>query len=204
MSLSNMLSGSDSELQNEVFHKFKNGDQASFKTIFEFYYSLVYKFVASIINHKEDAADIANDTFVTLWKTKAGLKEATALKSYLLTVSANAARNYLKKNKVAKRYVREMIHTTEEAEQERNARVDAVFFFQLEQLMTVLPTGCRSVFEMIYFQNLETEEIAQKLGITNRTVLNQKSKAVQLLRKGIQLQNNLVLLELYETWIRHH
>jgi len=191
-------------LKTEVFTNFTKGDRASFKTIFEYYYGFVFKFVSNIIQHDEDAADITSDTFVTLWKTKDRIKEPQALKSYLCTISTNAARDYFKKNKVARKYVREMSRTMDDKDIQTDAKFRAVMYLQLEEAMTTLPTGCRSVFEMIYFENLKTEEIAQKLRITPRTVLNQKGKAIKLMRKAVLVQNNIALLELYELIVRHH
>ncbi|MBN8856205.1 MAG: hypothetical protein BGO55_08565 [Sphingobacteriales bacterium 50-39] len=203
MSLSILLPGSESELRTEVFHKFKKGDRASFKTIFDYYYLFVIRFVHGIINSWEDAEDIAQDAFVNLWKTREQLEKPEALKAYLMTSSANGARNYLKKNKVTERYVREMTHTMALTEAEKLEGIRAEVFRDIEEAMHILPPGCRSVFEMIYFENLKTKEIATKLRITPRTVLNQKGKAIKMLRKAMLLQNNIALLELFEAFIRH-
>jgi RNA polymerase sigma-70 factor (ECF subfamily) len=52
-------------------------------------------------------------------------------------------------------------------------------------LIETLPNKCRTIFKLIYFEDASTDEVAEKLKITPRNVLNQKSRAIQLLKKKL-------------------
>ena len=57
-----------------------------------------------------------------------------------------------------------------------------------ERIMIViegLPQKCKEVFEMSRFDGLKYNEIADKLGISVKTVENQMSKALKVLREKL-------------------
>jgi len=187
----------------EVLNKLKHGDHTAFKTFYDFHYSFVFRFVNKLIGNEADAQDITVESFTILWQKRARIKDPQTVRSYLFTISKNAALDYLKKSKIARRYTSEMSRAAFSHE-ETNAVIWATVMAEFEQRITDLPPGCRNVFEMIYYQNLETDEIANKLNISKQTVLNQKNKAIQLMRKWVAVQNNLLLLEVFEIWARRH
>jgi DNA-directed RNA polymerase specialized sigma subunit, sigma24 homolog len=45
-----------------------------------------------------------------------------------------------------------------------------------------LPPMCKAVFKELYFRQSTTKEAAARLGISERNVLNQKARAISLLR----------------------
>ncbi len=57
-----------------------------------------------------------------------------------------------------------------------------------------LPEQCRLVFKMSRFEELKYSEIADKLGISIKTVENQMGKALRIMRE--QLQDYLPLITL--------
>ena len=193
----------NNDLMKEVLNKLKHGDHTAFKTFYDFHYSFVFRFVNKLIGNEADAQDITVESFTILWQKRARIKDPQTVRSYLFTISKNAALDYLKKSKIARRYTSEMSRAAFSHE-ETNAVIWATVMAEFEQRITDLPPGCRNVFEMIYYQNLETDEIANKLNISKQTVLNQKNKAIQLMRKWVAVQNNLLLLEVFEIWARRH
>ncbi|MES1161104.1 MAG: sigma-70 family RNA polymerase sigma factor, partial [Bacteroidota bacterium] len=66
-----------------------------------------------------------------------------------------------------------------------NEIIDAEVFIVLARLIEQLPGKCRKIFELIYYNNMTTSEIAQEMGITNQNVLNQKARAIHILRSGL-------------------
>jgi RNA polymerase sigma-70 factor (ECF subfamily) len=52
-------------------------------------------------------------------------------------------------------------------------------------LIETLPNKCKTIFKLIYFEDASTDEVAEKLHITPRNVLNQKRRAIQLLKKKL-------------------
>ena len=65
----------------------------------------------------------------------------------------------------------------------------------LAQAISKLPERCREIFELSRFENLKNKEIAEKLRITEKTVENQITKALNILRK--ELKDFLPLFMMY-------
>ena len=63
---------------------------------------------------------------------------------------------------------------------------------RLQQALNDLPEQCRLVFQLSRFEELRYREIADKLGISVKTVENQISKALKILR--LQLADYLPVL----------
>ena len=63
--------------------------------------------------------------------------------------------------------------------------------------MEELPARCLEILKMAFLQNLKNSEIARRLGITNRTVINQKSNALKTLRMALLSVALQVLLSVF-------
>lgn len=58
----------------------------------------------------------------------------------------------------------------------------------LSKKIESLPDKCRKIFELIYINNLNSAEVAAVLGISKRNVLNQKARAIHIVRASIPTQ----------------
>ena len=66
------------------------GSHAAFAEIVSRHYQPVYRLVWRMTNGGADAEDMAQEAFVKLWKNPAQVREAAALKGWLMRVAANA------------------------------------------------------------------------------------------------------------------
>ena len=53
---------------------------------------------------------------------------------------------------------------------------------QLHQALRDLPEQCRTIFQMSRFEELKYQEIADRMGLSIKTIENQMGKALKLLR----------------------
>lgn len=70
-----------------------------------------------------------------------------------------------------------------------NSNEEKINLHQLEDAIELsvkeLPGRCREIFRMSRYQNMSVKEIAQKLGISHKTVENQLTAALKHLRKSL-------------------
>jgi RNA polymerase sigma-70 factor (ECF subfamily) len=66
----------------------------------------------------------------------------------------------------------------------------------IEQSLNKLPPRCNQIFKLSRFDGLKNQDIAEKLGITKRTVELQISNALKFLRKDLNPYLPLFLLSL--------
>jgi len=106
-----------------------------------------------------------------------------SLAAYLYRAVYNESLNHLKHKKVKLTY---QTHITRSMKDQTDGAHKKVMFSELERRLqkaiNELPEQCRTIFQMSRFEELRYLDIAQRLGISVKTVENQMGKALKLLR----------------------
>ena len=166
------------------FNEFKAGNNLAFKFYFDEYKQMIFYNSYRIVRDMAAAEDIASDTFKKLWENRAKIETEDHIGAFLRRVSRNLSLNFIK-HEVRKtnaeeelRYLNEDLDGTDLA----NDLIANEATKKIYQAIESLPGQCKAVFKLLYFEQASTREAAQKLGLTERNVLNQKARAIQLLR----------------------
>lgn len=159
------------------------GDRAAFEQVFRTHYRPLCAFALQYVKDGDRAQDLVQDLFVRLWQDRERLNVTTSLKSYLFTAVRNRCLNAVASTGRL-RALDEEVHDRPEEEQrtevehaERAARVQAA--------IEALPEERRKVFRMSRDEGLKYHEIAERLGISIKTVENQMGKALKTLREEL-------------------
>ena len=167
------------------------GGEKGFKQIFETYYPRLLRFAGEYTGDRHEAENILQNVFLKLWEKRASLPIDINLNAYLLTMVKNHCMDFLKHQQVVNRY---HINRKTELQQEMAFNYYAVGKFDPEQIdietlellvekaISELPEQCRKIFELSRYEGLKYREIAEKLGISVKTVETQMSKALKILR----------------------
>ncbi len=168
-----------------------------FDFIFQYYYSGMCAYAETILKDEKAVEDIVQDIFVTLWIKGEKTEITGSLKNYLFTSVKNRCFDYLKHQKVKSQSIVKLKylenvnqHTPENwyAETELQKIID--------DTLNTLPPRCREIFQLSRFEGLKNQEIADRLGLSKRTVELQISKALKVLRKDLSPYLPLFLLSL--------
>ncbi len=150
-----------------------------FRELFKPLCSLAMKYLGDL----DEARNLVHEVFITVWEKFDSLPPDTNYKSYLFTSVRNRCLNYLrdKKNhlpleKLAESKFSETNTQLETAELEK----------EIELAINSLPEKCRQIFELNRMEGLKYAEIAEKLGISVKTVEAQMSKALSVLRDHLK------------------
>ena len=177
--------------------QFIEGNQAAFKKIYDDRYDSLYDFVFAKIMNADESGDIVSETFIKLWGDREKITTYRHICGFLFTVAKNACKNYhraaAKKRRREKEleYLQSGVYT---ADQLLEQKVLDGMYEQIEKL----PGKCKEVFKMIFFEGAETYEVAQRLSISRQNVLNQKARALHLLRTAMGFQSTACLLLLLD------
>lgn len=164
-----------------LLQKMSEGDSGSFNLLYEKYWKLVYSSAIKRLKDHEKAQDITQDIFANLWFKRSDL-QIDNLPAYLYTTVRNKVLNLFEKEK---RYIpiEQLIFD--------NLRfgegADAValrheFMKAYEALVESLPLQRKKIFRYHFDQGLSTEEIAQRMALSRKTVQNQLGRAVISIR----------------------
>ena len=155
------------------------------EVIFTSYYSLLCYFAFRYVQNDEAARDIVQDLFVGLMEKKPAFQSEVHLKNFLYLTVKNNCLNYLR-SKLSREHYIEYIKR-EAREDEFDCRVmEAEIYQKLNKAVEMLPTECRKVFELYFFEGMDNEAVARTLQISIHTVKAQKKRGKQILRKNLR------------------
>lgn len=160
-------------------------DQEKFRLLFLKFYPKVKAFITYFVKSEITAEDLSQDIFEQLWEKRDFLPEIKFLNAYVFRMAKNAAINYLKSQKVKDDFVTSYVASSDYSIEED------VYAKELELLIRLtiekMPEQRRKIFEMSRYKNLKNAEIAEKLGISKKTVENHLNIALKQIRRAILL-----------------
>lgn len=171
------------------------GNEDAFTEIYARYWKLLFYIAGKRLNNHVEAEETVQNIFTDLWARRSTLQITSSLKYYLA-----AAVQYQVMYHLAKR--RNIISIENTAENRSEASADRFITFhelelQIQSLVQELPEKCRLVYRLSREQGLNNKEIAQKLGIAEKTVENQLTKALGRIRAGLGDERFLLLMVVF-------
>ena len=163
--------------------RLSRGDAEAFAVIFNKYYGKVVRFVTSVVKDSAAAQDIAQDVFVKLWSGRSALEKLRSLDDWLFILSRNAALDSLKSPRSRQAPLSD--DGNEIPSEETGADVLADINIRQEEIRTFvsgMPARRREIFSLSRYQGLSNDEIAEKMGVSKKTVENQLYLACRAIR----------------------
>lgn len=165
----------------------RNGDERAFEQMFKGHYQSLCSFANSFLGDIDEAEEIVQQVFYSLWAKRESIEVNSTLKSYLYKAVHNSSLNKIKQGKVRQLYADGYKAT---ANVTTHSTTDIVQGKELEAIINdaiaELPEQCGVVFKMSRFGNLKYAEIADELNISVKTVENHMGKALKLMREKLK------------------
>lgn len=177
-----LIGGNDSILVRQL----RQGDMHSFDLIYKHYSQRLYGFAFSILKNHEDSKEIVQDTFLKLWNTREQLKSDQPLKAYLFKISYNTSIDLIRHRLKNEKYVEYLkLHFSEDGGDVENLADYNELSDTIEKIVAEFPEQRQRIFRMSREEGLSHAEIADKLGITTKTVENHINLALKTVRKKL-------------------
>jgi len=174
-------------LEQSLYVALKEGKETAFEMIFKTYYRPLCNYAYSFLNDKDEAEEVVQSSFISIWEKRNEISIQTSFKSYLYRVVRNACLNVIKHERVKQQHAD---YEKARGEPSHESVAQAVTASELEQriygAMKVLPEQCRLVFQLSRFEELKYQEIADQLNISIKTVENQMGKALKIMRTQLK------------------
>lgn len=170
----------------ELTDLLKSGDHAAFTTIYHRYWPLLYAHARKMLRDDQEAMDIVQELFTTLWTKAPELALNTSLKAYLYAAVRNFTLNQIRRGKLRDQYVASLAGYLEKGEFVTDEQVIcADFMRRIEQEVSGLPPKVRAIFEMSRHQGLSHKQIAQEMDMTDNAVKKSINRTLKVLRAQI-------------------
>ncbi len=147
----------------------------------------MYPVCIRYIGDRDQAEDVLQDGFITLFAKLETYKGDGSFEGWARRVFVTTALMALRKKDALK--MSEDLETARGMKSETASQTQQIGYKELMQLVTSLPPGFRTVFNMYSIEGYSHKEIAETLGISETT------SRTQLSRARIWLQNKIKEIE---------
>ena len=165
----------------------QEGNETAFEMLFKTYYQPLCQYAYSFLSDKDEAEEVVQSTFITVWEKRKSIRIETSLKSYLYRSVRNGCLNMIKHVKVKKQFATSEMGGGEPThEPVSQGLISVELETKIMEAMKALPEQCRLVFQLSRFEELKYSEIASQLNISVKTVENQIGKALKIMRNELK------------------
>lgn len=171
---------------------FTNDDRNYLKSLFQIYFQPLCQLSQHYLKDNDESKGVVQEAFVKLWEIRFKLNPDSNIPNFLFTLVKHACLNILKRRQVLLKHHEKIKLMEMHYQYESLARMgsDYLDFNELKEKIDMaiqhLPTQCRIVFEMSRYEDLKNREIAERLGITQKTVEAHLTKALKKLRNNLK------------------
>lgn len=169
----------------ELVRRAKNKDTAAVRAIYDSYAQYLFAVCRRYAGDSDSAADILQDSFVKIFTTldRFEWRGEGSLKSWMRRIAVNEALMYLRSRKRDGEFLHE--GEVPDSVPDMDPDVDGISMDELQRMISALPDGYRTVFNLHVFEKMSHKEIAAVLGISENTSYSQFSRGKSLLAKMI-------------------
>jgi RNA polymerase sigma-70 factor (family 1) len=181
--------------QSQFVSALRDGDEVVYELVFKDYYNSLCNYAHSIVEDLDEAEEMVQNTFLTLWENRLEINIHTSVKSYLYQAVHNNCLNRLKHEKVRQAYGKYKQQTADDLYDSVSQQlISKELQLQIKDAIEALPDQCRRVFELSRFEYLTYAEIAEQLGISIKTVEKHMIKALKHMREHLKDYLPILLL----------
>ncbi len=163
-------------------------DQQAFEQLYRHYYSGLLSYAMTFLENRELAEEVVEDVFVKIWTNRKTLTTISRFSYYLYTATKHTSLNYhSKRKKIATDSIDPadneifLDYNDPEISVIRKENISAI-----ENAINTLPEKCRLIFRLIKDDGLKYKEVAQLLGLSQKTIEAHMSLAYSRILASLQ------------------
>ncbi len=177
--------------ERDLIERVRDGDQLALEQIFHRHYNGLCRFTLALTRSADDVEDLVQDIFVRIWTNRALWNPKGSVSAYLYKAARNQSVNFIKSRKTnsSARFVEGDVLPADAPGDLMDEMANKDIFAAIGEAIERLPERCRSVFVLNRQEGLTYAEIARVLEISEKTVENQISHALKVLRRELSFFN---------------
>ena len=183
------------DTDQQILQHLAQDDVRAFDFLYQKYFSKLYGAIYKRLQNRDLTEEVVQDLFISLWERRTVLAISTSIESYLFSSVKYLVIAQYKKNNLFEKYSNSL---NQEVNND-NFTEQAVAFDELNEAyqnaLKLLPERCREVF-LLKRSGLSQRDISEKMDISEKTVENQMTKALKVLREALSDYTVLMALAL--------
>ncbi|MEL6130902.1 MAG: sigma-70 family RNA polymerase sigma factor [Cyanobacteria bacterium J06628_4] len=163
------------------------GQVESLRTLYQRYGRLVYTLSRRILHSDEEAEEITQDVFLTLWNKDAYQAERGSLSRYLVVLARSRSIDKLRSQTSHRQRLHKWhLMMADVSPTPLDVATLSERGERTRQALANLSDNERQVIEIAYYEGLSQSEIAKRLNIPLGTVKSRSRQALRKLRQSLQ------------------
>lgn len=156
-----------------------------FEQAFKEHFKRLHSYAATLLKDEDEAEEVVQNVFYKLWERREQIHTLQSVPAYLYRSVYNESLNVLRHEKVKDGYRTYAKGTGIDMQPADDTASMRELEMKLGEAMADLPEQCRTIFQMSRFEELKYREIAERLGLSVKTIENQMTKALKILRNKL-------------------
>jgi len=183
---------SQTKLISDLANKVRKSDHSAYNRLFNLLWEQLFVFAQSIIMDENKAKDVVQEVWIDYWNRREKI-EIKNIKSYLYQAVRYKIYNHFRDNNfnTVQLSIINEIYTNSIVEEQCDL---AETLLIVNNSIKNLPLRCREIFTLSKLEGVPNIEIANRLGISKRTVENQLSIALKVVKEKIKSAYILVFI----------
>lgn len=154
-----------------ILQSLRQGSYDAFDTLYMRYAPHVEAFACCLLKNRSEAEDLAHDIFLKIWENRESIGHIKSFRIYLFRMTKNAVFDIFEHKSVQTRYEQRLLHVEELFTEDISAKIASEDLLMIINMaVEQMPPQRQRVFRMSRYEGLSYQEIAQKLGVTPKTV----------------------------------
>ena len=161
------------------------GSKEAFEVLYMRYASLVERFVEALVKDADAVDDITQNVFINIWNRRENLaKDGIVFRSYIYTSARNAVYDWFRRGDKFPKVPVEQIDMSGLPASDLQRKIENEEMLTLVNLaISKMPDRRKEIFSLSRVRGMKNAEIAELLGISEKTVEYHISKALEELRR---------------------
>ena len=171
----------------QLLQQMADGNRQAFKELYKRYWEDLFITAAKALRGKEEAADVVQDVFLSLWNRRNELNLQGSLAAYLHTSIRYKCIHYIEKNITRRDYLVQFAEVAVSASSP-NAEIN----LQLKEMqhtinkaVAKMPPKMQKVYILSRQEHLSYKEISDYMSISVETVKKHIQQALHLIKKNL-------------------
>ena len=173
--------------QDALLSEFIKGNTKAFNKLFEKFYPRLLFFCKGLGVQDDVAQDIVSGAFLNIWLKKESIESINHIENFLFLKIKHGVWDSFRRKKAENNSLKQLKYLQPESQNEKGLHDKSLF--SIEEAIKKLSEKQR-LFIQLFSEGYSTSEIAEKMKITLKTVLNLKSVALKSLRRLINEGRN--------------
>jgi len=171
----------------DLLHEIADGSQEAFKLFYRRYWKEMFVAATNALRNKQDAADVVQDIFLSIWNRRNELDITGSVAAYLHSSVRYKCIHYIEKNITRHDY---LVHLADVAVSfsHPNAEIN-LQLKELEQTIRKsidrMPPKMQKAYKLSRQEHLSYKEISNSMSISVETVKKHIQHALHLIRKDL-------------------